>query len=196
MSESSAPRGKLILVVGPTGSGKSVLMAYVHEQFPDILFPSTYTTRERRPGSENSSYHFVSVEEFTAMRDRGEFLEWAQFGNNFYGTPKSEIESALANGKILMKEMEVQGVRQVQEKLPAEELALMYIDAGSWDELERRVRARAPISEDELAKRKQRYEDEVPFKEKAQYVIENLPGELEAAKEAIACAITNVSLIS
>ncbi len=185
-------RGKLILVIGPTGSGKSVLMSYVHEQFPEIVFPITYTTRERRPGVENSSYRFISVEEFETMKNAGEFLEWAQFGNNFYGTSKSEIIDALAEGKILMKEMEVQGVRQVQDLLPADELVLMYIDAGSWEELEKRVRARAPITEDELAKRKHRYEDELPFKELSHYVIENLPGKLEDAKQAIEAAITTV----
>lgn len=185
-------RGKLILVIGPTGSGKSVLMAYVHERFPDIQFPVTYTTRERRPGSENSSYRFVSVEEFEKMRDAGEFIEWAQFGNNFYATPKAEIEEGLAAGKILMKEMEVQGVRQTMEILSKEELVLMYIDAGSWDELERRVRARAPITEDELAKRKIRYEDELPFKDKANFVIANLPDKLDDAKAALTTALEKV----
>lgn len=193
MNEDAPRHGKLILVIGPTGSGKSVLMSYVHERFPEIVFPITYTTRERRPGVENSSYRFITVEEFESMKNAGEFLEWAQFGNNFYGTSKSEIIDALAEGKILMKEMEVQGVRQVQDLLPADELVLMYIDAGSWEELEKRVRARAPITEDELAKRKHRYEDELPFREQAHYVIENLPGKLEEAKEAIAEAIRLVS---
>jgi guanylate kinase len=186
--------GKCILVIGPTGSGKSVLISYIKETFPEIEYPATFTTRERRPGAENSAYQFLSVEEFKEKIDAGEFLEWAQFGGNFYGTSKAEVLSGLQLGKILLKEMEVQGVRQIQSILPADQLVLMYIDAGSWDELERRVRARAPITEEELAKRKQRYEDEVPFKDTADFVIQNFPGELEAAKQQIVSAIGSIHL--
>jgi guanylate kinase len=184
--------GKFILVIGPTGSGKSVLLAYVRETFPNIVFPHTFTTREKRPGMENSAYEFLSVEEFKEQADAGNFIESAEFGGNFYGTSKIEINSELAKGSVLLKEMEVQGVRQIQNILSSEQLVIIYIDAGSWDELERRVRARAPITDEELAKRKQRYQDEVPFKETANFVIKNLPGELEKAKEDIASAINSI----
>jgi guanylate kinase len=184
--------GKLILVIGPTGSGKSVLITYIKETFPELVYLSSYTTREKRPGVENSAYKFLSVEEFEKMKEAGEFLEWAQFGANYYGTSKEEVTSVLNAGKVVLKEMEVQGVRQVQNILPHEQLAIMYIDAGSWEDLERRVRARAPISDEELAKRKQRYEDEVPFKENADFVIKNYDGNLEGAKSEIRQAIESV----
>ncbi len=184
--------GKLILVIGPTGSGKSVLISYIKENFPQISYLASYTTREKRPGAENSAYQFLSVEEFEHMKEAGEFLEWAQFGGNYYGTSKQEVTSALSAGKVVLKEMEVQGVRQIQEILTPEQLVIMYIDAGSWEELERRVRARAPITEEELEKRKHRYEDEVPFKQTADYVIQNLPGELEKAQEQIRKALEEV----
>jgi guanylate kinase len=177
--------GKFILVLGPTGSGKSVLIAYIKETFPEITYPHTYTTRPKRPVAENPAYQFLSVEEFEAKKDAGEFLEWARFGENYYSTSKTEVLDALTQGKVLLKEMELQGVRQTLEILPREQLVTIYIDAGSWEELERRVRARAPIGEEELAKRKQRYEDEVTFQGTADYVVQNLPGKLEDAKEAI-----------
>ena len=186
--------GKFILVVGPTGSGKSVLINHIREVFPDIQYPISYTTRERRPGTENPGYKFISKEEFKNMIDAGEFIEWAQFGENFYGTSKEEVNTGLAEGKILLKEMEVQGIRQTVAILPPEQLSIIYIDAGSWEELERRVRERAPITDEELAKRKQRYEDEIPFKDTANFVISNPPGELEAAKAAIVSAINSIRI--
>ena len=186
--------GKFILVIGPTGSGKSVLINYIKETFPNILYPVSCTTREKRPGNENSGYRFLDTNEFNKKREAGEFLEWAQFGSSLYGTLKEEVFSGLSQGKILLKEMEVQGVYQVQNILPAEQLVVIYIDAGSWDELERRVRARAPITDEEIAKRKKRYEEEVPFRETANFVINNPPGELEKAKVQIVSAITSIRI--
>jgi guanylate kinase len=184
-------RGKFILVIGPTGSGKSVLISDVKERFPNLVFTTSCTTREKRPGHENSSYQFLTKEGFEHRIASGDFLEWAQYGANYYGTPRDEVLHALDHGKMLIKEMEVQGVRQVQEHLP-DDLVLIYIDAGTWDELERRVRARAPMSEEELQKRKKRYEDEFPFKEHADFVIENPVGKLEEAKEAFYAAIASI----
>jgi guanylate kinase len=184
--------GKFILIIGPTGSGKSVLISFIRERFPEIVFPASYTTREKRPGHESSTYRFLTVEEFQQMTDAGDFIEWAQYGANFYATSKKEVDDELASGKLMLKEMEVQGVRQIQELLPKERLVLMYIDAGSWEELEKRVRARAPISDEELELRKKRYEDELPFKAIADFVIPNPPGELESAQKAIEEAISSV----
>jgi guanylate kinase len=179
----SSSRGKLIIVFGPTGSGKSVLVNFLREKHPELNFPLSYTTRAKRPGSENSSYRFVSVEEFNTMKDQGAFLEWAQFGDNFYGTLKEEILTDLSEGKVLFKEMELQGVIQTQKLIPTKELVVIYIDAGAWEGLSERVRARAPISEDELAKRKQRYEEEIAFKDAANFVIQNPDGQIESAKK-------------
>ena len=188
-------RGKFIIILGPTGSGKSVLLNYIHERFPELVFSTSYTTREKRPGQENTSYTFVSKEEFEERIASGGFLEYAAYGANYYGTPKEEILEALAEGKILIKEMEVQGVRQVREQMPGD-LVLIYIDAGSWEELERRVRARAPISDEEMEKRKKRYADELPFKEVADFVVANTPGKLEEAQEALKTAISTVTGLS
>jgi guanylate kinase len=186
-----ASRGKFILVIGPTGSGKSVLLSEARERFPELMYAITYTTREKRPGYENAAYRFLTVDEFQTKIDAGEFLEYAQFGGNFYGTPKTEVLDAMSEGKTLIKEMEVQGIRQVQQKM-IDDLVLIYIDAGSWDELERRVRARAPITEEELLQRKQRYDDELPFRDIADFVIENPVGKLEEAKTALCNAIASV----
>jgi guanylate kinase len=179
-------RGKFVIVVGPSGSGKNTLIETVYATYPDIVRPVSCTTRAMRPGEqEGHMYHFVSEEEFTRRIDANEFLEWAQYGGHRYGTLKSEILPIIEAGKIAMRDVEIQGARQIKQILPADELTAIYIDAGSWEELERRIRARAPITEEELAKRKKRYEDEVMFKQDADFVIENPEGGLEKAKQDI-----------
>jgi guanylate kinase len=185
-------RGSFIIVMGPTGSGKSVLMQHVREQFPTIKFLKSYTTRARRSAFESEDYVFLEQPAFDKMVEEGAFIEWARFGSGSYATSKADIEEALASGTTLIKEMEVQGIRQILAQLPRDEVKIIYIDAGSWEELERRVRARAPITEEELAKRKQRYDDEFPFKAQADVVIENLPGKLEEAKAALTNAILSI----
>jgi guanylate kinase len=189
-------RGALILIIGPTGSGKSVLIDYIHKEFPEIGYLKTYTTRARRSSMESAHYEFIDDAAFDSMIAAGDFIEWAHFGGARYGTSRTNLEEGLAAGKVLLKEMEVQGIRQTMEQLPREELKLFYVDAGSWDELEKRVRARAPITEEELAKRRQRYDDELPFKDNADVVIRNYAGELEEAKtrfkEAVHAVIESV----
>ena len=180
-------RGKLF---GPTGSGKSLLIEHAREHLPEAQFAASYTNREKRAVQENQSYRYISTEAFQAKIDQGEFLEWAQYGGGLYGTLKEEVEGSLASGKIVIKEMEIQGIEQTLKALPRDEVCLMYIDAGSWEELSRRVRARAPISEEELEKRRLRFEKEDVFKDHhADMVIENPEGKLEEAKEAFVAAL-------
>lgn len=167
------------------GSGKSMLMKHAIATHPDLVMPYSYTTRPRRPDAvENDHYRFVSVEEFEAMIEAGAFLEWARFGDNYYGTRRDEVEEELAAGKLLLKEMEVQGVRQVRGLLPRDQFLTVFVDAGSWEVLAARAVKRAPMSDEELAKRRQRYEDELTFKEEADRVIVNGEGMQEEAKAA------------
>ncbi|HVX91467.1 MAG TPA: hypothetical protein VHC20_07720 [Candidatus Paceibacterota bacterium] len=184
-------RGKLILIIGPTGSGKSVLIDYVHKELPEIRYLKTYTTRTRRTALENAHYEFIDDAEFDRMIADAEFIEWAQFGSARYGTSRKDLDEGVASGVIMLKEMEVQGIRQMLAQLPREELKLFYIDAGSWSELEQRVRARGSITDEEIEKRKQRYDDELPFKDMADVVLRNYAGELEEAKAAFKQAVQN-----
>ena len=177
-------KGKFILVIGPTGSGKSSLMKHVINAHPELVLPYSYTTRTRRPDHiENGHYKFLSVEEFKNKVEQGEFLEWAEYGGNYYGTLRTEVEQALTEGKVLLKEVEVQGARQIRTFIPKDELFTIFIGAGSWDALETRVRARAPISEEELALRRKRYSDEMTFMDEADAVVENLDGHQKEANE-------------
>lgn len=176
-------RGKFILVVGPTGSGKSGLLTYLQEKHPEFVFPISCTTRQPRPGEVNGEkYYFITKEEFEQRELNGEFLEWAAYGGNYYGTLKSEIVPALEAGKTVVREVEVQGARQIQEMMPPNDLRIIFIDAGAWESLERRVLARAPMSDVELLARRKRYEDEVTFKEHATRIVPNMDGEFEQTK--------------
>ncbi len=185
--------GKLILVIGPTGSGKGTLLAHVRNTIPELIFPVSCTTRAMRPGEvEGQTYHFVTSEEFRERLARGEFLETASYGGNQYGTLKAEIVPHIEAGKTVIREIEVQGARQIQQILPPTELRIIYIDAGSWDDLERRIRARAPIGQPEIEARRKRYEDETSFKQQATVVIQNLDGGIEAAKQEFEAAVRSI----
>ncbi len=179
-------QGKLVLVVGPSGSGKGTLVEYIQANYPDIVYPVACTTRAMRPGDvEGKQFYFIDESEFKKRIAADYFLEFAQYGGHYYGSPKNSVLPYLAEGRMIVDELEAQGARQVLEKIPAEQRALVFIDGGSWDDLEKRIRARAPITEEELAKRKSRYDDEMTLKSEADFVIENPQGGLEKAKQDI-----------
>lgn len=181
------PRGKLILVVGPSGSGKDTLIAHIRALHPEIVFPVSCTTRAPRPHEvEGRDYYFVTEDEFKRRVARGYFVEWAQYGGHLYGSPKEEIQRPLDEEKLILDEVEVQGARQIKSKIPPEDLMIVFINAGSWAELEERIRARAPISEEELAKRKSRYEEEMQFAKEADVIVKNPAGKVEEAKREFA----------
>lgn len=184
-------KGKLILIVGPSGSGKGTLLAHVRETFPTLVFPTTWTTRTPRPGEEagtagsGKKYRFVSEEEFKTHVAEGGFIEWARYGSNSYGTPLSEVVEPLSRGEDVVQELEMQGVEQLRAKIPEDQLVVIFIDAGSWDELKRRILDRGEMSEDELEKRRMRFEEEQVFKATANYIIQNPFGKVEEAKKEL-----------
>jgi guanylate kinase len=186
--------GRFILVVGPSGSGKSALLSYLHEVHPEILFPRSCTTRTPRPGEvEGEKYFFITKDEFEKREAAGEFLEWAAYGGNYYGTLKAEIVQPVEQGKVVVREVEVQGARQIQRLFSPEILKIVFIDAGGWESLERRITARAPIEGPELLARRKRYEDEVTFKPQADVIIKNYDGGLEQAKKDFVEAILTLA---
>lgn len=186
-------RGTYILVVGPTGSGKNTLINAARETIPGLAFAVSATTRPRRDGEvDGTNYHFLDREEFMRRVEAGEFLEWAEYGGNCYGTLRSEIEASLAKGEVILSDIEVQGVRLIRDKMPRAEYATIYVDAGSWEELVPRILARAPMTPEDLEKRHQRYIDEASFKSEADYVVENRDGKLAEAVQAFVDAVKEI----
>lgn len=174
--------GHLLLLMAPSGSGKKSLVDSVLTNHRDIYFAKTFTSREIREGvEENPLYSFISREQFEAMIAADEFVEWAEYSGNYYGTPKTELLDPLAHGKVVFKEMELQGVQQIRALLPKAACTVVYVDGGPWEVLEARIRARAPISDEELALRRERYETESAYAGEADIIIKNHNGELPAA---------------
>ncbi len=177
-------KGHLVLLVAPSGSGKRTVMSGLGDLADKIYFLPTYTSREKRQGAmENPNYRFISRSEFEQKVEKDGFIEWAEYSGNLYGTPKDEMFKALQDRKMVFKEMDLQGVEQIKQLIPSNHLTTIYIDAGSWEELKRRIVGRAAISETELELRKRHFLEESKFKEQADVVIDNTDGNLKAAQQ-------------
>ncbi len=185
-------QGKLLLLVGPSGSGKGSLFAYVKEKYPTFSYPVSWTTRAPRAQESGKPYNFVTQESFLSAMEKGEFLETDHHFNNYYGTPAKEVANALAEGHTVFHELEVHGVRQILGKLPREQVKIIFVSAGEWDELARRITLREAVAEDELEKRRVRYEEEMQFAAEADFVLRNEQGKLEESKEELSKFIDSV----
>jgi guanylate kinase len=142
----------IFIVSAPSGSGKSTLVSSLLRSVPGLLFSVSYTTRPPR-GKEvdGRDYHFVSPEEFQAMRDRDEFLESAGVFGKCYGTHRKVLDRARAEGKDLVLDIDVQGARQLKIRFP--EAVTVFILPPSREELEQRLRARGEDSEEVIQRR-------------------------------------------
>lgn len=167
-------RGHVVVVMAPMGSGKGTLISHAHEQFPDLQQTVSCTSRAIRPGEiDGKHYHFVTTETFDQKVAAGDFLEWAVFAGNKYGTLKSEILPRLAHNDVVIVEIELQGVEQLLDLLPREHMTIVYIEAGGWEVLSARAEARAPMSGAELTARHERFLIEQQAKPIADVVIDN-----------------------
>jgi guanylate kinase len=156
----TAPSPRVIIVSGPSGSGKSTLVNRLRD-VPGTMFSVSCTTRPRRATeSPGKCYDFVSEEEFERRVARGEFLEYARvFGKHWYGTPRKWVDEAWRAGLDLVVEIDVQGARQVKEKLPY--AVAIFIVPPSREDLERRLRARGQDSDESVARRLERARQEM-----------------------------------
>ena len=145
-------RGRLFVIAAPSGAGKTSLVRALMEREPSLGFSISYTTRRQRPTeSHGRDYFFVTAGEFEAMAARGEFLEHARVFDNRYGTARSQVESALAEGRNLILEIDWQGAQQVRSAMP--ECVSIFILPPSRAELERRLRGRGTDAEEVIQRR-------------------------------------------
>lgn len=181
-ADQSTIRGHVVVVMAPMGSGKGTLVDHVRATYPELQETVSCTSRAMRPGeADGVDYHFVSREAFDQKIAAGEFLEWAEFAGNRYGTLKSEILPRLAECAVVIVEIELQGVEQLLTLLPRDHMTIVYIEAGGWEVLRGRAQARAPMSDEELTARHERYLIEQQAKPIADVVIDN-SGDIAVAK--------------
>lgn len=162
----------LFVLSGPSGAGKSVLIRRLLDELPGIHFSVSSTTRAPRPGERDGvNYHFVTREQFQAGVAAGEFLEFAEYSGNLYGTSREEYEGARRRGEDLLLDIEVQGARQLQEK--GIEAVYIFTIPPSFAELERRLRFRNTENEATIQRRLRQAVDDVSQIDRYQFILIN-----------------------
>lgn len=164
--------GSMLMVVAPSGAGKSSLVKALLENDPAIQLSISCTTRSPRPGEENGrEYNFLSKEEFLKRKDAGDFLEWAEVHGNYYGTSKSWIEAQMQEGKDVLLEIDWQGARQIQKIVP--DSIWIFILPPSIQSLEDRLRKRGQDDEATILKRVAAAREELAHVGEANYLVIN-----------------------
>jgi guanylate kinase len=174
----STPAGSLqhmttiFIISAPSGSGKSTLVARLMAVEPGLRFSVSYTTRRPR-GNEKpgENYVYISRQEFLSRIAQGEFLEQAEVFGNFYGTHREVLEQAQSEGKDLILDIDVQGARQLKERIP--EAVTIFILPPSRDILEQRLRVRSEDSEDVIQRRLHEAAEEIRNYRQYDYVLVN-----------------------
>lgn len=145
-------KGLLIVLSAPSGCGKSTIVKGLLEKKENISFSVSATTRKPRPGEvEGKDYYFITREKFDRMIENGEFLEYATYVENSYGTPAAPVRQALEEGQDVLLDIDVQGAFQVREKMP--EALLVFLLPPSFEELERRLVGRGTDSPEVIQER-------------------------------------------
>ena len=161
------------MISGPSGVGKGTVCARLRATHPEAFYSVSMTTRPARPNeADGVHYRFVGVDEFRRLIDEGELLEWAVVhGVHYYGTPKAPVEAALADGRAVVLEIDLQGARQVKQNLP--DAQLVFLEPPSWEELVERLRGRGTEDEAAQARRLETAKRELEARSEADHLIVN-----------------------
>lgn len=187
---------KFILISGPSGSGKDTVKAKVFEAMPGVFEETvSCTTRKIRSGEkEGIHYHFLTQDEFKKKIENNEFLEWAEYAGNYYGTLKSEVQRILSNHKTPVAIIEVQGVLQIKENLSPDQRLSIFILPESIDQLKKQIAGRnQDMSPEDLETRMETAKKEIEIgKQEYDYQVVNKFGELEKTVKQFLSIIQNL----
>jgi len=160
ISSATTHPGKLIVLTGPSGVGKGTLMQKLLAQHPQLYYSVSATTRSPRPGEiDGKSYYFITPNSFQELVAQGEFLEWAEFAGNYYGTPRAAVLQQIQLGRSVILEIELAGARQIKASYP--DALSIFILPPSFLELENRIRARGQDSDEAITRRLNRAKEEI-----------------------------------
>lgn len=176
-------KGLLILISGPSGTGKGTVCDLLRQKHPEISYSISATTRQPRPGEQDGvNYYFYTKEKFQEMIDQGQLLEWAEVYGNFYGTPKQKVLDRLEAGEDILLEIDTQGALNVMKVMP--EGLFIFLLPPSLEELVSRLKGRGTETEESLHRRLGAAVDEIKLATKYRYVVVN--DKVEDAQETIA----------
>jgi guanylate kinase len=162
----------VFIISAPSGSGKSTLVGQLMKTVPALRFSVSYTTRQPRGHDQHGrDYYFISRDEFESRIQAGEFLEWAEVFGHYYGTHQSELEKAAEEGVDLVLDIDVQGARQLKQRIPA--AVSIFILAPSRKVLEQRLRSRSQDSEPVIERRLREAAEEIRNYSQYDFVLVN-----------------------
>ncbi len=180
-------RGLLIVVSGPSGSGKGTVLAKVFARRQRIFYSVSATTRAPRPGEvDGKNYYFLTRQEFENRIARGDMLEHAEYCRNYYGTPRTAVEERLRQGCDVVLEIELRGAMQVKAACP--DAVMIFIMPPSRAELERRLRGRGTENEEKIQNRLRTADEEMASASRYDYIVVN--AQVAEAADTIDCIIT------
>ena len=165
-------RGKIYIICGPSGVGKGTVVARLLASDPTLYFSVSATTRAPRNGEvDGVHYHFLSREQFQQWIAEDAFLEHAEFVGHYYGTPKKYVDAAMAQGRDVLLDIEIQGAEQVHRQRP--EVVRIYVAPPSWAELERRLIGRGTEDMEKVRSRLERGKQEFAAASSFDYFVIN-----------------------
>jgi guanylate kinase len=168
-----ARRGIMLIVSSPSGAGKTTLTRNLLDQEENVSLSISVTTRPRRSSEiDGVHYKFLTRRQFELMRDGGELLEWAEVHDNFYGTPREPVETALAEGRDVLFDIDWQGTQQLYETMRADVVSVFVLPPTA-EELKLRLERRAEDNPDIISRRLKNAAEEIPHWEEYDYVLVN-----------------------
>lgn len=175
-------KGKLILFSGPSGVGKDTLLDILLRKDPTLQKSISITTRLKRENEHDGvDYYFITPDDFEAMLDSGDVLEFAKYGKNLYGTPKKPVDKWLSEGKTVILKIEVQGAAKIKKMYPLS--TAIFIMPPSLEILEHRLRCRGTEDEDDLVRRLEIARGEIEKSRGYDYIVIN--DDLESAADEV-----------